>query len=109
MFGSAHSLAGTPAIVLPSSAFSKVAIPMVSSVTPVLSPGDLSHSCAMLVTPGLQTASQSLARVPGQHGLARDGGLAQSFLSPCSVHFIAGVGEKQNIQPEKVSWKKLHP
>lgn len=44
VFESARSLAATPAIVLPSAAFCKVAFPVVSSVTPVLSPGDLSHS-----------------------------------------------------------------
>lgn len=75
-----HSLAVTPLLVLPSAAFCKVAFPTVSSVTPVLSPGDLSHSWAMLVTPGLQAASQRLARLPGHSG---EGGLARSFLPPC--------------------------
>lgn len=63
----------------------------------------------MLVTSGLQADSQRLAGAPGQHGLAREGGLARSFLSPCPVHFIAGEGEKHNAWPAKPSWKKLHP
>lgn len=41
---SARSLTVTPATVLPGAAFCKVAFAVVSSVTPVLSPEDLSHS-----------------------------------------------------------------